>query len=70
MTHLISAAAAPCLTLRAEPDSSSARLECLVPGHAVNVIEESGDWSKVRRRGGGEAWMASRFLEPIEGGGS
>lgn len=59
----VTAAAAPCARLRAEPSLGSSRLDCLEPGTVASLLAEQGDWSRLRLEDGREGWMATRLLE-------
>ncbi len=60
--RVIAEAADPCLNFRAEPVLEAPPLECLLPGTPVQLLETTGDWSRVALRDGREGWMARIFL--------
>jgi cell wall-associated NlpC family hydrolase len=49
-------------SMHAEPRISSAMISQQVAGHAVAVLEESGDWLRVRGEDEYEGWMHVGFL--------
>ncbi len=61
---LVSPEAEPCLTLRSDPGTGSAKLDCLDPGTSVTVQDGVADWLAVATAAGARGWVAARFLEP------
>jgi SH3 domain protein len=50
------------LELRSGPTTGHRILTMVESGTRVEVLEESGGWSRVRVAGGGQGWILSRFL--------
>ena len=50
------------ITMRSAPDIEHKIIAMLRSGTAVNVLEQSGAWSKVRTKNGKEGWALTRFL--------
>jgi Flp pilus assembly secretin CpaC len=64
-TWVVREATDPCLVLRLEPSSASARLDCLPPGTGVRPLERSGVWWRVRLTDGRTGWVAGSYLAPV-----
>ena len=50
------------VNLRADPSTEAERLGTLARDDAVEVLEDAGDWLRVRTSEGEEGWVAARFL--------
>ena len=50
------------ITMRSAPDTEHKIIAMLKSGTAINVLEKSGAWSKVRTKNGKEGWALTRFL--------
>ena len=52
------------VNMREGPGTDRAVLEVLSLGDEVEVLEEQGDWLRVRSAGGEDGWVAARFVAP------
>ncbi|MDI6795521.1 MAG: TIGR04211 family SH3 domain-containing protein [Desulfatibacillaceae bacterium] len=50
--------------MRSGPDTNNRIVLVLKSGRALEVLETSGGWSRVRTSGGTEGWVVSRYLTP------
>ncbi len=50
------------ITMRSAPDTEHQIIMMLKSGTRVDILEQSGQWSKVRTKNGQEGWSLSRFL--------
>jgi hypothetical protein len=58
----------PCLRMRPEPGPWSEPVDCIEQFTRVDVIDDQGDWKKVRLSDGREGWMAGSYLAPVQDG--
>ena len=61
-THVVSAAARPCLRVRALPETAGGVLACLKPGTRVEMLNWGEFWAKVRLEDGTQGWSARQYL--------
>ena len=53
------------VNMRSAPTTGAAVLRVAAAGDEVSLLEERDGWSRIALPSGEEAWVASRFLEPI-----
>lgn len=53
------------VNMRSGPTTDAAVLRIAAAGEQVRLIEERDGWSRIALASGEEAWVASRFLEPL-----
>lgn len=56
---------APTITIQSEPNESSEALFTLHEGTKITLLEESGDWSKIKLPNGNVGWIKSEEIEKI-----
>jgi SH3-like domain-containing protein len=54
--------------MRPEPGPWSEPVDCIEQFTRVDVIDDQGDWKKVRLSDGREGWMAGSYLAPVQDG--
>jgi competence protein ComEC len=57
--------AAPCLNVRARPESSARAVDCLAPGTTVAAVGTAPYWRQLRLGDERTGWAAKRFLEAV-----
>ena len=57
--------AAPCLNIRARPESSARAFDCLAPGTTVEAVGTAPYWRQVRLADDRTGWAAKKFLEVV-----
>ena len=58
------------LNVRAAPDGGAEDLGDLFSGDRVEVLEERGDWCRIRYGGAEDAWVGTAWIKRVDGGGS
>jgi hypothetical protein len=56
----------PCLRMRPEPGPWSEPVDCIEQFTRVDVLENQGEWMRVRLLDGREGWMAGSYLAPVQ----
>jgi Flp pilus assembly secretin CpaC len=56
----------PCLRMRPEPGPWSEPVDCIEQFTRVDVLENRGEWVRVRLLDGREGWMAGSYLAPVQ----
>ena len=57
--------AAPCLNIRARPESSAKAIDCLAPGTSIEAVGTAPYWRQVRLADDRTGWAAKKFLEMV-----
>jgi hypothetical protein len=60
--YVVSPNATPCLKVHSDPNSSSAKIDCVVPGTALGSDDSVPYWRRVTLADGRNGWAAKKFL--------
>jgi competence protein ComEC len=57
---------APCLNVRATPQSGATSIDCLVPGTMITVVNSVPFWREIIYGNNRRGWVAKKYIEPVE----
>jgi hypothetical protein len=57
---------APCLNVRANPQTDAKNIDCLTPGTTVTVVNSVPFWREIVYGNNRRGWVAKKYIEPAE----